>query len=77
MTWFVSSATPAATRADADASFHRGLPYGRARNQRLRVATAYRGTTRPASVVVGSSSQSRVATPLFTAWKSVQSMTAR
>src|SRR6187551_3283239 len=38
--WFVSKATPAATRAEADASFHRGFPYGRARSQRPTVARA-------------------------------------
>ena len=40
MTWFASSATPAATSADAEASFQRGFPYGRARNQRPTVASA-------------------------------------
>jgi hypothetical protein len=39
-TWLASSATAAATRAETDASFQRGLPYGRARNQRPTVASA-------------------------------------
>src|SRR6187200_593318 len=38
--WFVNKATPAATRAEAQASFHRGFPYGRARSQRPTVARA-------------------------------------
>ena len=40
MTWFASSAIPAAASADAEARFQRVGPYGRARNQSPTVAAA-------------------------------------
>ena len=51
ITWFTASATAAAISADDDASFQRGLPYGRARSHSATVASAYSGTATSARAV--------------------------
>lgn len=77
MTWLATIAIAAAVSAEVQASFHLGEPYGRARNQSAIVASAYSGTAMVASAVIGSSSHSRVATPVFSVWNSDQSMLVR
>src|SRR3954452_23771057 len=66
--WLINSARPAEKRAEVQASFHLGLPPGRAKAQRATVASASTGTAQFSKVAQPSPSHSWRSTNWLTPW---------